>query len=514
MLDATSHQTSAARRGTLAFAQARPWVVLAVLVMGFFMILLDTTVVNIAIPKIIVGLHANLAEILWVINAYILVYAVLLITAGRLGDMLGQRAMYASGLALFTIASALCGFAQNATQLVMARVLQGVGGALLTPQTLAVLTTIFPPERRGAAFGFWGAAAGIAAIAGPTLGGLIVTTWGWRWVFFINLPIGVAALVATFLVVPDIRFARRHGLDLIGVVLASIGLFLIVFGLIEGQRFAWGAMWRGLTIPEVIMLGVVALGVFGLWERTQTEPLIPAPLFRDRPFLMMNGVVAVMSFAMLGLTVLLPILLQSALRLTAFQAGLTVAPMSVALMIVAPWAGRLADGKAREYVPITGLVFFTASLTMIVSLVSPSASSLTFLGPMILGGFGIAFVMPPSTSIAMRSITPQMAGAASGVLNTTRQLGGVIGSAVVGALLQNRLAIGGSARALSTAANLSPELQRGFVEGFIAAMRPTLFVPIAVLALTVVGCLIIIRAGRRAAVYTHEHRTLTPEPGR
>jgi MFS family permease len=320
----------------------------------------------------------------------------------------------------------------------------------------------------------------------------------------------VVALVATFLIIPDIRFARRHGVDLIGIFLASVGLFLIVFGLIEGQGFAWGAMWRGVTVPEVIMLGVVALWAFGLWERTQTEPLVPLPLFRDRPFLMMNGVVAVMSFAMLGLTVLLPILLQSALRLTAFQAGLTVAPMSVALMIVAPWAGRLADGKAREYIPLAGLVFFAASLTLIVSLASPSASPLTFVAPMILGGFGIAFVMPPSTIIAMRSITPQMAGAASGVLNTTRQLGGVMGSAVVGALLQNRLAVGGSARAVSTAASLSPQLRQQFVEGFIAAMRPTLFVPIFVLALTVVGCLFIIRAGRRSAVYEHEHGALTP----
>ncbi len=161
-------------------SDSNPWGVLIVLCLGFCMILLDTTVVQIAIPRIMDGLHADLDAILWVVNAYILTYAVLLVTAGRLGDMLGQRAMYAGGLALFTLASAMCGFAQNPTQLIVARILQGVGGALLTPQALAVLTTFFPPDRRGAAFGIWGAAAGIAAIAGPTLGGLIVTTWGWR----------------------------------------------------------------------------------------------------------------------------------------------------------------------------------------------------------------------------------------------------------------------------------------------------------------------------------------------
>lgn len=510
MRDEANSQTSIGIRGDDSSA-SNPWLVLVVLCLGFCMILLDTTVVQIAIPSIIDGLHANLNEILWVVNAYILVYAVLLVTAGRLGDMLGQRAMYAGGLALFTLASAMCGFAQSATQLILARILQGVGGALLTPQTLAVLMTIFPPDRRGAAFGIWGAAAGVAAIAGPTLGGLIVTTWGWRWVFFINLPIGVIALLATFLVIPNLRVERWHRIDLIGVVLASVGLFLIVFGLIEGQRFHWSALWRGVTIPEVMAAGALLLGAFGLWERTQDEPLIPLSLFRNRPFLLMNWVVAAMSFALLGLTFLLPLYLQSGLHLTAFQAGLTVAPMSVTLMLAAPFAGRLADRKGREYIPIAGMLFFAGGIALIVQLASPTASSVTFLGPMILAGLGIAFVMPPSTAIAMRSISPQMAGAASGVLNTTRQLGGVLGSAVVGALLQNRLSAV-NVRSVAEAVNLSPQLRQHFVEGFVAAMRPTLLVPIAVLAVTVVSCLAIIHAGSRAEASKHAVGVVTDPP--
>src|SRR5438270_2720177 len=184
--------------------EPNPWIVLLVLCMGFFMILLDTTIVNIAIPSIIDALKASLDQILWVLNGYILVYAILLITAGRLGDIYGQRTLFAAGLALFTLASAFCGLAQDTDQLILARIIQGVGGALLTPQTLAMITTIFPPQRRGAAFGVWGAVAGVAAIAGPTLGGLIVTNWNWRWIFYVNLPIGVLALVATFLIVPDL----------------------------------------------------------------------------------------------------------------------------------------------------------------------------------------------------------------------------------------------------------------------------------------------------------------------
>ncbi|TMC83169.1 MAG: MFS transporter [Chloroflexi bacterium] len=209
----------------MAPARTNPWLVLVVLTTGFFMILLDTTIVNVAIPAMSSntkdGLNTTLDQILWVLNAYILVYAVLLITAGRLGDL---------------VASALCGLSQNAGELIAFRILQGVGGALLTPQTLAILTSIFPPERRGAAFGVWGGVAGLATVAGPTIGGAIITYINWRWIFFINVPIGIAALIATFLVIPDLRPGRHHGWDLPGIVIATAGLFAIVFGLIEGQR--------------------------------------------------------------------------------------------------------------------------------------------------------------------------------------------------------------------------------------------------------------------------------------
>src|SRR5690242_21801417 len=226
----------------MAQARTNPWLVLLVLTTGFFMIMLDTTIVNVAIPAMSAGLNTTLDQILWVINAYVLVYAVLLITAGRLGDLYGQRTLFAIGLLVFTVASALCGLAQNAEQLIAARVLQGVGGALLTPQTLAILTSIFPPERRGAAFGIWGGIAGLATIAGPVVGGLIVTYLNWRWVFYVNVPVGVTAFVLTFLIVPDLRPGRVSGVEPVGVLLTSAGLFAITFALIEGQRFDWGTV--------------------------------------------------------------------------------------------------------------------------------------------------------------------------------------------------------------------------------------------------------------------------------
>src|SRR3979409_849326 len=248
----------------MAQARTNPWLVLVVLCTGFFMILLDTTIVNVAIPAMSAGLNTTLDQILWVLNAYILVYAVLLITSGRLGDLYGQRNLFALGLAVFTVASALCGFAQDANQLIAARVLQGVGAALLTPQTLAILTTLFPPERRGAAFGIWAGVAGLATLAGPTIGGAIVTYIDWRWIFFVNVPIGIAALVATFVLVPDLRPGRRHGWDFLGTILATSGLFGVIFGLIEGERFNWGQIGSTvITIPEVIGVGDLLSGRFG-----------------------------------------------------------------------------------------------------------------------------------------------------------------------------------------------------------------------------------------------------------
>src|SRR6266566_6936707 len=224
----------------MAQARTNPWLVLVVLTSGFFMILLDTTIVNVAIPAMSAGLNTTLDQILWVLNAYILVYAVLLITAGRLGDLFGQRNIFAIGLFVFTVASALCGLSQNAGELIVFRILQGVGGALLTPQTLAILTSIFPPERRGAAFGVWGGVAGLATIAGPTIGGALITYTDWPWIFFINVPLGIGALVATYAIIPDLRPGRHHGWDVMGIIVATTGLFAIVFGLIEGQRYNWG----------------------------------------------------------------------------------------------------------------------------------------------------------------------------------------------------------------------------------------------------------------------------------
>ncbi len=455
----------------MAQARTNPWLVLLVLTTGFFMILLDTTIVNVAIPAISSntngGLNTTLDQILWVLNAYILVYAVLLITAGRLGDKYGQRNLFAIGLFIFTAASALCGLSQTPEQLIMFRVVQGIGGALLTPQTLAILTSIFPPERRGAAFGVWGGVAGLATLAGPTVGGAIITYIDWRWIFYINVPIGIAALIATFLIIPDLRPGRRHGWDLVGMVVATAGLFAIVFGLIEGQRYNWGQIESyGITIPELLGAGVVLMALFVVWEIFQKEPLIPLTIFSNRNFAIANWISAAISFGMLSVFLPFTIYLQSARGFSALVAGLTLAPMSVTSMITAPFAGRFADRIGGKYILMTGLTLFTVSMALIRSAAGPDSTWINFFLPAVVAGGGMGMTFAPMTTVAMRNISPRLAGSASAVLNTIRQLGAAIGSAVIGAILQNQLASTLHQQAVTHSSQLPQAYREPFINAF------------------------------------------------
>src|ERR1700716_1454940 len=267
-----------------------PWLALAVLALGLFMTLLDLTIVNVAIPSIVDDLHASLDQILWVLNGYSLMYAVLLITSGRLGDIFGPRNMFMAGVAVFTVASALSGLAQDPTQLILARGAQGLGAPILAPQGLPIMTTIFPPERRGGVFAIYGGLAGLAVLAGPIVGGFIVTNFGWLCIFYVSLPVGLLVVALALALLPDLRPGRRHRLDLIGVALATAGLFGVVFGLIEGQRYNWGTVWSGITIPEMIAPGVAVVAIFFIiqWRRQDREPLLPFAVFKDRNYTLMT----------------------------------------------------------------------------------------------------------------------------------------------------------------------------------------------------------------------------------
>jgi EmrB/QacA subfamily drug resistance transporter len=447
-----------------------PWLALAVLALGLFMTLLDLTIVNVAIPSIVDDLHASLDQILWVLNGYSLMYAVLLITSGRLGDIFGPRNMFIAGVVVFTVASALSGLAQDPTQLILARGAQGLGAAVLAPQGLPIMTTIFPPERRGGVFAIYGGLAGLAVLAGPIVGGFIVTNFGWRWIFYVNLPVGALIVALALALVPDLRPGLRHRLDFTGVALATLGLFGVIFGLIEGQRYNWGTVWSGITIPEILAAGVVVLAIFLIlqWGRQDHEPLLPFAVFKDRNYTLMTLVLMAMGFAMVGVFLPITIYFQSVLGLSAFDAGIAIAPMALVMMlfsgVVAPLAARFG-----KYILMVGLTLFALGMAFIAWRVQVDANRWAFAPGLVLGGLGLAGVWTPVYSLATRDLQPRLAGVASGVLSTVQELGTVIGSAAIGAVLQNRLATGLQSHAVGYSAQLPVPFRAPFVDGFSQA---------------------------------------------
>ena len=451
--------------------QINPWAVLIVLMLGNFMALLDLTIVNIAIPTIVDNLHASLDQILWVLNAYSLVFAVLLITSGRLGDIFGPRTIFALGLVIFTIGSASSGLAQNANWLIISRALQGLGAALMSPQGLPFITSLFPPERRGGAFAAMGMLSGLAVLAGPTLGGFIVTHWGWRWIFYLNLPLGALTFILALVLIPDLRPGRMHRLDLQGVALLTLGLLGVVYGLIEGQRYNWGTVTGFISIPLIIGAGVVVLTIFlvGQAVRQQHEPLVSFAVFRDRNFALMALVLAAMGFAMLGLFLPLTIYYQSVLGLSALDAGLAIAAQPIAMMCISPIAAMLAQKVNGKYLLIPGLVVFALGMAYIDWMVRADANRWSFLPGLIAGGVGMGFIWVPVFSLATRDLKPELAGLGSGILSTVQELGAVIASASAGALLQNKLATALSSQATHYAAQLPPKFRGPFVASFKGA---------------------------------------------
>jgi EmrB/QacA subfamily drug resistance transporter len=444
----------------------RHWITLSVLCLGTFAVLLDSTVVNVALPSMITALHASLDQALWIVNAYLLVFAALLILASRLGDMFGPRRLFVLGLALFAVSSALCGAAHDPGQLIAARVAQGVGAAAMTPQAMVIIQAVFPRQRMGAAFGVFSSMVGLAAVSGPVLGGVLTSDVGWRWIFYVNLPIALAGVAGSYAFVPEVRTRRWHALDLPGVLLGSAGLAVLLFGVIEGQRYAWGTVADGVTIPEIIVAGVALLALFCLWERSHPQPLLPAALFRNGTFTVMVLLSLGTQFALQSMLLVNSINLQSVLGFSAVHAGLTGLPLTLALTAVAPFAGRLTDRVGGKYVLIAGLTLFAVGIAGVSLLASDHATSLTFAPALLVAGIGMGAIFAPLTTTGMRAVPAHLAGAASGALNTGRQLGGTIGGAVTGAVLATELTSALHSRAAAAAAGLPGPARQPFVAGF------------------------------------------------
>jgi EmrB/QacA subfamily drug resistance transporter len=448
--------------------RGNPWATLAVLSLGFFMTLLDLTIVTIAIPDMVGGLDASLDQILWIGNAYTLALAVLMITSGRLGDLIGKRDLFLYGVALFTVASLACGLAGDPAQLIAFRAVQGVGAAMLLPQTLSLVVDVFPPGRRGAALGIWGVVAGVSGAAGPTVGGLLVTRLEWRWIFFVNVPIGVLTVIGAALWLPRPVRAVRHRFDLTGVALSSVALVLLSLGLIEGERYHWNGWIRAALGASAVVAVVFLAQQRG---RQDAEPLVPFALFKERNFTLMNVVAVAIAFGIVGLSLPLTIYLQSVLGYSAQKAGLVLLSLSLGTFVTAGPAAVLAERLGGRWILTGGLSLFAGGLGWIVAVADVGGGWTSIAVPLFVMGVGAGCTFAPMAAEVMRNVPPRLTGAASGVNNALRQVGSVLAGAVVGAVLQERLVVSLRDQAERRSAGLPPAYRASFVRGFEGAAR-------------------------------------------
>lgn len=467
-----------------------PWPGLWAMIIGFFMILVDTTIVSVATPAIMTGLDADVTAVTWVTSGYLLAYAVPLLVTGRLGDRYGPKNLYMAGLVVFTVASAWCGLTGSVEMLIAARVLQGVGASMMTPQTMAVITRTFPAAERGAAMAVWGATMGVATLVGPVLGGLLVDGPGWEWIFFINLPLGVVAIVMAWRMIPRLP-THEHTFDWLGVALSGLGLFLVVFGIQQGEKYDWGTISGAVTVPRLIAGGLLVLAAFVCWQsRIRSEPLVPLGLFRDRNFSLSNVGVALVYFATMSIAFPFMLFAQVARGYSPTQAGLLMIPMALFTGALAPFVGRLVDRVHPRYITSVGFVAGSTALLWLSQSMQVDTPVWQILAPMALFGVGNAFLWAPLSATATRNLPMESAGAGSGVFNTTRQIGGVLGSAAVSALIQVRLSaelpmladLGGSEVVHTSGDALPPQVTVPFAEAMSqSALLPGIALVLGVL---------------------------------
>lgn len=415
------------------------WTALWALVIGFFMILVDSTIVATAMPAIMRGLDTGINGVIWVNSAYLLAFAVPLLVAGRLGDRFGPKNLYLLGLALFSLSSLWCGLSPSIGMLIAARVAQGLGAALLTPQTMTFITRMFPAERRGAPMGVWGAVAGVATLAGPILGGVLVDTLGWEWIFFVNVPVGIIAIWRVWAKVPQLP-RKSHSFDVFGVILSAVAMFLIVFGIQEANTYDWGTIAGPITVWSLIIAGVVVLAGFVLWQHfNRREPLLPLGLFRNANFSLANIAITAMGLAITALNFPLILYLQSVRGLSPTLSALMIAPMAIVSGVLAPFAGKLTNKIDPKLLAVPGFLLFGAGIVAYGLIITPDIPFWVLLLPPVVMGIGSAGIWPSVSLTATRDLGQSDAGAGSGVYNTTRQVGAVLGSALIAFLMEARI---------------------------------------------------------------------------
>ena len=458
--------------GNPAKTPYKPWPALWSLVVGFFMILVDGNIVTIALPHMLQDLEASLSEGMWVTSAYLLAYAVPLLITGRMGDRFGQKNLYMIGMGIFTLASLWCGLAADVESLIAARVVQGLGASLMTPQTMSLITLMFPPNARGVAMSIWGATAGIAALVGPILGGVLVDTLSWGWIFFINIPVGILGMFLAWRNVPVFE-QKKHSFDWLGVVLSAVGLFLLVFGIQEGATYDWGTitdsfMGTGIAVSVwgLIIAGILVLGLFIGWQAINP---------REFP---------------------LTLYLQQVEGLDPTQAALMTAPMALFSGALAPVVGARLNRNDPKWIAVIGFTLMVVGFALLRPTMVAEGNLWLMVGPMIILGAANACIWGPLSVSATRNLPPQRAGAGSGVYNETRQMASVLGSAAITTIMASAItshlsalgpaaAAGGSSHG-GAGGGVLPQMLR---EPYAAAMADSMMLPLVAAAVGAVVCL-------------------------
>jgi len=445
-------------RARIFAEENRRWWTLGALSFALFMIMLDNTIVNVALPAIKNDLHIGVSELEWVVTAYALTFAVLLLTGGKLGDLLGRRLIFTIGLVVFTASSLACGLSSSATELIGARAVQGVGSALMMPATLSIITATFAARERGMAIGIWAGVSAMALAIGPLLGGVITEHISWNWIFYVNVPIGLLGILASIVVVPESKdTSHEQRLDLPGLLASGVGLLALVYALIEAHHYGW----TSATILGLFAVAASALTAFVLLEQRQRLPMLDLTLFRNGTFAGANLVAILVTLAMFGIFVFFPIYMQTFLGWSPIQAGAALLPWTILIVIFAPIAGKLSDKVGSRWLIAAGMT--TVGLCCLeLSTVAVGSTFWRLLPGFILGGLGMSFVMTPMSAAVMGAAPVDKAGVASGVLNTFRQVGVALGIAIMGAIITNREA---------AALRAGDDAPHAFVHGLTFGMR-------------------------------------------
>jgi EmrB/QacA subfamily drug resistance transporter len=412
----------------------RKWWTLIAVCTAIFMLLLDITVVNVALPDIQRSLHSSFSDLQWVVDAYSLTLAAFLLTAGVVGDIYGRREVFASGLALFSVASLVCGLSTDSLMLNLARAVQGVGGAIMFATSLALIAGAFQGRDRGTAFGIYGGVIGGAVAVGPLVGGAITSGIGWRWIFFVNVPIGAVAIFVTLTKIAESKDPRARRIDWVGFISFSVSLFLLVFALVRGNDEGWSST----TTVSMLAAAAVLMIVFFVNEQRTADPMLDLALFKKPAFVGVSVVAVAISASIFAMFLYLTLYVQDSLGYGPFPAGVRFLPLTVLAFVVAPFAGRLTVRIQSRYLLGTGLLLITVGL-LLMARTHPTSTWTVLLPGFIVSGAGIGMVNPVLASTSISVVEPQRSGMASGANNTFRQVGIATGIAVLGAIFQSQI---------------------------------------------------------------------------